>query len=81
MDVGLLEIIVGLIATGIGWLHLRQSNLESLLAEKVDQSDFNELKVDVRSISDTIVELKVDQTRCLTILENLERINSRNGLN
>lgn len=72
------ELIVGLMVVGIGWLHMRQSALEVSLKEKADKDDFDELKADVKKVSEHIVDLKVDQTRCLTILEGLAKNSSKN---
>lgn len=57
---------------------MRQNNLENKLELKADKDDFNELKADVKVMADHVVDLKVDQTRCLTILERLEKSNSKN---
>lgn len=77
MEEGVLQLVAGLMSVGVGWLHLRQTNLEKKIEDKVDQEDFNELKTAVRNISDHVMELKVDQARCLTILEGLERNSSK----
>jgi hypothetical protein len=78
LEWGAVEIIclIGLVL--IGWLHMRQNNLENKLELKADKDDFNELKADVKVMADHVVDLKVDQTRCLTILERLEKSNSKN---
>ncbi len=58
---------------------MRHNSLESKLELKADKEDFNELKADVKVMADHVVDLKVDQTRCLTILERLEKSNSKSG--
>jgi len=79
MEWGAVEVVVILVLVLVGWLHMRQNNFETRLENKADKDDFNELKQDVKVISEHIVDLKVDQTRCLTILEGLEKKSSKNG--
>lgn len=79
MDWGAVEVVVILVLALVGWLHMRQNSLETRLELKADKDDFNELKQDVKVISEHIVDLKVDQTRCLTILEGLEKNSFKKG--
>ena len=75
MDITAVEVIVGLVAVGVGWLHMRINTLET---KKADKEDVDELKLDMKQVSSNIVDLKVDTTRCLTILESLAKTNSKN---
>ena len=77
MEWGAVELIAVVFLALVGWLHMRQNSLESKLELKADKDDFNELKADVKVMADHVVDLKVDQTRCLTILERLEKSSSK----
>lgn len=79
MGWGAVEVAVVLVLVLVGWLHVRQSSLEKRLNEKADKDDFNELKADVKKMADHVVDLKVDQTRCLTILEGLAKSSSKSA--
>ncbi len=79
MEWGAVEVVVILVLVLVGWLHMRQSSLENRINEKADKDDFNELKDDVKKTADHVVELKVDQTRCLTILEGLAKSSSKSA--
>lgn len=79
MEWGAVEVIVVLVLALVGWLHVRQNSLETKLELKADKDDFNELKADVKKMADHVVDLKVDQTRCLTILEGLAKSSSKSA--
>ena len=69
----LLEVLAVFVVVLFGWLHMRQNDFQAQLDTKADKEDLDELKNDMKSIRDNVVELKVDQAKCLTILENLNK--------
>jgi sensor domain CHASE-containing protein len=60
MDVGILEILAGLVIVMMGWLHLRQNALSQKLEEKADKEDVSEMKSDIKDILKSILNLSVD---------------------
>lgn len=71
MDVGLLEILAGLVVIMLGWLHLRQNALSDRLDEKADKEEISEMKIDVKDILKTITEIKVDNARWQGLMEKV----------
>lgn len=70
VEVGLLEITIGLVVVMMGWLNLRHGQLEKRLDDKADKEDVNEMKMDVKDILNSILQLKVDMARWQGTVEN-----------
>lgn len=77
MEVGLLEILFGLVIIMMGWLHVRQAALSKKLEEKVDKTDFAEVKQDIKDVLSHITDIKVDNARWQGLMEKV--VNNKQG--
>ena len=71
MNIGLVECLVALNLTLLGWIHMRQNKQEKDIAGKVDKEDFQEVKADIKEILNSLIDMKVEGARWQ---ERLERV-------
>ena len=73
MNIDLIDGLIALTVVLLGWLHMRQNAMDVVIAAKADKSELKEVEDKVTDLHRDVIELKVGQERCLTILESLEK--------
>lgn len=69
------EIAASLAVVLVGWLHMRQNDLERKLEGKVDVDHFEEVKEEMAKVIEILTELRIQNVKWQTIVDN--RVNNK----
>ena len=75
----LLEIIGGIIVTLFGWTAVKQDNLSKQMNDKVDKSELDELRCDVKEILNMVTQMKVENAEWRGLIRG-SQARSKQGL-
>ena len=71
MEQLLIEIIVGLVYVGLGWIAMRQNKLEQRIDNCVQKDAFEEVKADLKTTIELLTEARVENARWQERISNL----------